>query len=120
LLGSVFASVAVCSNALAQSGHAAASGASGDTDVPLTLDTITVAGQGAVDPSDVPYVSSGSSAYISGEQIERFRGTSVGDFLSGIPGVMNGDARNSGAVDVNIRGMQGQGRAPGNHHLSRL
>jgi hemoglobin/transferrin/lactoferrin receptor protein len=112
LLGSVFASVAVCSNALAQSGHAAASGASGDTDVPLTLDTITVAGQGAVDPSDVPYVSSGSSAYISGEQIERFRGTSVGDFLSGIPGVMNGDARNSGAVDVNIRGMQGQGRAP--------
>lgn len=61
---------------------------------------------------DAPYRTAGSAAYISEEQIERFRGTSVGDFLGGVPGVLNGDSRNSGAVDVNIRGMQGQGRVP--------
>lgn len=61
---------------------------------------------------DAPYRNAGSAAYISEEQIERFRGTSVGDFLGGVPGVLNGDSRNSGAVDVNIRGMQGQGRVP--------
>ncbi|TEA78779.1 TonB-dependent receptor domain-containing protein [Allopusillimonas ginsengisoli] len=78
----------------------------------FTLGTISVAERGRLNPVDVPYRTAGSSTYLSGEQIERFRGTSVGDFLTGIPGVMNGDSRNSGAVDVNIRGMQGQGRVP--------
>ncbi|MBK0032590.1 TonB-dependent receptor [Erwinia sp. S43] len=78
----------------------------------MMLDTITVTAAKGVSPADAPYTTAGSSAYISGEQIERFRGTSVGDFLSGVPGVLNGDSRNSGAVDVNIRGMQGQGRVP--------
>ncbi|NYT35321.1 TonB-dependent receptor [Allopusillimonas soli] len=82
------------------------------TTAPLVLDTITVKGKAEPDPADAPYQTPGSSAYISGEQVERFRGTSVGDFLSGIPGVLNADSRNSGAVDVNIRGMQGQGRVP--------
>lgn len=53
-----------------------------------------------------------STAYFSRERIERFRGTSPGDFLSGTPGVLNGDNRNSGALDVNIRGMQGMDRVP--------
>ena len=60
----------------------------------------------------MPYQTAGSLTHLSGEQIDRFRGTSVGDLFSGIPGVLNGDGRNSGAVDVNIRGMQGQGRVP--------
>lgn len=58
------------------------------------------------------YRGAGTSAYISRENIERFRGSSPGDMLTGIPGVLNGDNRNSGALDVNIRGMQGQGRTP--------
>ncbi|MDR6100973.1 hemoglobin/transferrin/lactoferrin receptor protein [Agrobacterium larrymoorei] len=62
--------------------------------------------------ADDPYRTAGSSTYISGEKIERFRGTSVGDMLSGTPGVLNGDNRNGAALDVNIRGMQGQGRVP--------
>ena len=37
---------------------------------------------------------------------------SVGDFLTGMPGVLTGDNRNSGAIDVNVRGMQGFGRVP--------
>ncbi|MCL2898743.1 TonB-dependent receptor [Brenneria tiliae] len=86
--------------------------APGVGDDSLLLDTITVTSEGGVSPADEPYRGAGSRAYISGEQVERFRGTSVGDFLSGVPGVLNGDARNSGALDVNIRGMQGQGRVP--------
>lgn len=63
-------------------------------------------------PKDTKFKSSASTEHISESEISRFRGTSVGDFLSGIAGVYNGDGRNSGALDVNIRGMQGQGRVP--------
>lgn len=63
-------------------------------------------------PKDTKFESSASTEHISESEISRFRGTSVGDFLSGIAGVYNGDGRNSGALDVNIRGMQGQGRVP--------
>ncbi|WP_310014093.1 TonB-dependent receptor domain-containing protein [Brucella pseudogrignonensis] len=76
------------------------------------LDTITVSGGKADSLEDAPYQTAGSSTYISGEKIERFRGTSVGDMLSGTPGVLNADNRNGAALDVNIRGMQGQGRVP--------
>ena len=58
------------------------------------------------------FETAGSVTYYSPEEIDRFRGTSVGDFLKGNPGVLNGDNRNSGALDVNVRGMQGQGRVP--------
>lgn len=92
---------------LSQSVSATAAG-----DDSLMLGTITVNAKAGGTPADAPYESAGSSAYLSGEQVDRFRGTSVGDFLSGVPGVLNGDGRNSGALDVNIRGMQGQGRVP--------
>lgn len=76
------------------------------------LDTITVTtGLGAT-LADAPYQTAGSSNYISEKEIERFRGASVGDFLKGTPGVLSGDNRNSGAVDINVRGMQGFGRVP--------
>ena len=65
-----------------------------------------------VAPADRNFRVAQSTAYRGSEQIERFRGTSPGDFLSGIPGVLNGDNRNSGALDVNIRGMQGMDRVP--------
>jgi hemoglobin/transferrin/lactoferrin receptor protein len=70
------------------------------------------AGADGGDPSNAPYRTAGTSSYISQEQIQRFRGSSAGDFLSGVPGVLNGENRNSGALDINIRGMQGQGRVP--------
>lgn len=71
-------------------------------------------GEGAEgsDPSNAPYRTAGTSNYVSQDQIQRFRGSSNGDFLSGIAGVLNGENRNSGALDINIRGMQGQGRVP--------
>jgi len=58
------------------------------------------------------YTQPSSSVYISGETLNRFRGSSPGDVLKGVPGVQVGDTRNGGALDVNIRGIQGQNRVP--------
>ncbi|MGU3575355.1 TonB-dependent receptor domain-containing protein [Brucellaceae bacterium C25G] len=87
--------------------------ASNNTDAALDdgsvlLDVITVHGANA----DLPYSSSDSSAYITGEQIERYKGTSPADILKGAPGVYSGQSRASGGIDANIRGLQGQGRVP--------
>ncbi len=62
--------------------------------------------------SNGDYDGPGSSTYVSQKQIQRFRGTSVGDLVAGIPGVLTGENRNSGALDLNIRGMQGMNRVP--------
>lgn len=75
----------------------------------LMLDVIDVNG-GAGNPADEPYSTPGSTAYISQEAIERFRGSSPSDVFKGTPGVLSGESRNGGAIDVNIRGMQGMGR----------
>ena len=50
--------------------------------------------------------------YKGKEEVETFKGNTVSDLFSGMVGVYSGDARNSGAVDPNIRGVQGQGRIP--------
>lgn len=50
--------------------------------------------------------------YAGREEIERYKGTSVADLFKGLNGVYSGDARNSGALDPNIRGIQGEGRIP--------
>ncbi len=78
----------------------------------VLLDTITISGGTGISAANAPYQTPGSSAYISADEIEARRGTSPGDIFSGSPGVLNGESRNSGGVDVNIRGMQGQGRVP--------
>lgn len=89
---------------------AAATSSAGDGS--LLLDTINVTANTSGVSEDTAYLTPGSSTYISREEIERFRGTSPGDFLEGTPGVLVGAKRNSGAVDVNIRGMQGMDRVP--------
>jgi len=80
----------------------------------IALDTIDVSGGGSSDAAAVglPYETPGSVSYISAEQIERYRGTSPSDILKNAPGVYSGESRASGGLDVNIRGMQGQGRVP--------
>ncbi|MCF7749671.1 TonB-dependent receptor [Bacillus subtilis subsp. subtilis] len=72
----------------------------------------TQLGNDALDPADAPYRAPQSGAHLSREQIERFRGTQAGDIFKSVPGVLNGDNRNSGALDLNIRGMQGFNRVP--------
>ncbi len=53
-----------------------------------------------------------SNVYLGKEEIERYKGTSPGDLLKGTVGVFSGETRNGGAIDPNIRGIQGQGRIP--------
>lgn len=64
------------------------------------------AGQDGVYDKDV------SNVYAGKDEIERYRGSSVGDLFRGLNGVYSGDSRNSGALDPNIRGIQGEGRIP--------
>ncbi|ATQ42956.1 TonB-dependent receptor domain-containing protein [Caulobacter mirabilis] len=67
------------------------------------------AGEGLTD--DDVYSRAAPVAHISAERIDRFRGASPADIFRGTPGVLSGEARNgAGAVDLNIRGLQGFGR----------
>ena len=50
--------------------------------------------------------------YKGRKEVETYKGNTVSDLLNGLPGVYSGDSRNSGAIDPNIRGQQGQGRIP--------
>lgn len=61
---------------------------------------------------DSQYDKNGGKVYLGKDLVERYRGTSTADVLNSAIGVYSGDARNSGALDPNIRGIQGQGRVP--------
>ncbi|WP_109505075.1 TonB-dependent receptor [Pseudomonas aeruginosa] len=63
-----------------------------------------------LEPHNETYTAPRSSVYLSSEDIDRYGRVSVGDLLKGVPGVQVGDSRNGGALDVNIRGVQGQSR----------
>lgn len=58
------------------------------------------------------FISTGSYSYLGKSDINTFRGSSIGDFLSGVPGVIAGNKRNSGALSVNIRGVANENRVP--------
>lgn len=88
-------------------GAAAAAGAAPEG--AIALDTIDVSGARSA-AADEPYRTPGTSAFISGETIQRFRGTSSGEIFDSTPGVIAGSSRNGAAMDVNIRGMQGMNR----------
>lgn len=53
-----------------------------------------------------------SSVYAGKEQIERYKGAAPADMFKGMLNVYSGDSRNSGALDPNIRDIQGPGRVP--------
>ncbi|MCH7341692.1 TonB-dependent receptor [Acinetobacter higginsii] len=54
-----------------------------------------------------------NTTHLDREQISRFRGTGNGDVFSDIAGVQVNSLRNeAGAIDIGIRGMQGEGRVP--------
>ena len=61
---------------------------------------------------DTQYEKDGGSVYLGKDLVERYKGTSTADVLNSAIGVYSGDARNSGALDPNVRGIQGQERVP--------
>lgn len=81
----------------------------------VLLDTVIIAG-GTVSMWDgsraAVYETAGSVSHISGDTISAFRGTSPADILASDVTVLSGEARTSGSLNVNIRGLQGQGRTP--------
>ena len=86
---------------------------SADDEDSAVLDTIHVMGGAGDADSSVysPFGTAAPTAHISGQNIERFRGSSPADMFRGTPGVLSGEARNgAGSIDPNIRGMQGLGR----------
>ena len=80
-----------------------------NVDGAIQLDTIVVSG-GRASSVDAPFRTPGSVNYISEETIQRFPGHTAGDIFQGTPGVISGINRNGAAIDVNIRGLQGQNR----------
>lgn len=72
------------------------------------------AGSGAVGGWDrtasTVYVTPGSVSVIDRETLDAYPGTSPADLLKSESGVLSGESRNSAGLDVNIRGLQGQGR----------
>ncbi|GEM_PF-166912 len=58
------------------------------------------------------YATPGSVSVVTRETLERYPAQSPADMLRGATGIIAAEARTSGGLDVNIRGMQGQGRVP--------
>lgn len=83
-------------------------------EVAVRLTPLVVFGQENRDTqgSNRVYDANRSSVYAGKDYIERFKGTNPADVLQGMVGVYSGDARNSGALDPSVRGVQGVGRVP--------
>ncbi len=73
------------------------------------LDDVVVIGR-PVSKQEALYRQSGGHVYLSETDLNRFARTSPADILNGIAGVETGGSRNGGALDVNVRGIQGMGR----------
>lgn len=58
------------------------------------------------------YTTAGSVSVISRDALEAYPAQTPADMLRGATGIISGEARSSGGLDVNIRGLQGQGRVP--------
>ena len=94
----------------ADNADASAEGAATQT---VTLNPITVKGKHKDERGkNRVYTREIVNLYKGKEDVETFKGNTVSDLFSGLPGVYSGEARNSGALDPNIRGVQGQGRIP--------
>lgn len=73
----------------------------------IELDPLTVAGnRGYTGNEPLRF----DSTTIKGKDIEKFGVIHPVDIFKITPGVLSGEARSSGSLDVNIRGLQGQGR----------
>ncbi|MCU4675288.1 TonB-dependent receptor plug domain-containing protein [Catenovulum sp. 2E275] len=83
----------------------------------MYLDKVTVKGSGVVISRDEQgynevFDKNISTTYMGKVEVERYKGATPSDLLQGMPGIFSGEARNSGALDLNIRGIQGPGRVP--------
>ena len=93
----------------------------------VTLSPVRTAGEGPIEAGplligggvptgrrsaaeDAPFVTPGSSAYISREQIERIQPSSPGDIFKEVPGVLSAGSTDGTSININIRSSQGLNR----------
>ena len=81
-----------------------------DGDGPIRTGPVMVQARADADPSDQPFATPGSSAYISRERIERIQPSSPGDIFKEVPGVLSGASHDGTSINVNIRSAQGLNR----------
>ena len=77
---------------------------------PPQLGPITVEGELEVDPTDLPFVTPDSSAYISRQQIDLVPPSAPGDIFRTVPNVFSAASNDGNSINVNIRGAQGLNR----------
>ncbi|CAM3879456.1 hemoglobin/transferrin/lactoferrin receptor protein [Kerstersia gyiorum] len=78
-----------------------------------TLEEVTVIGANRHDQGHQNvYDKDITNIYLDRAYLDTYRATSPADIFQGAPGVFSGEARNSAALDPNIRNIQGQGRVP--------
>ena len=106
--------IAACLSVLWCTPQVWAAGESPEAAMKATLGTVEVHGSRSKDERgrNRVYAREIVNLYKGKEEVETFKGNTVSDLFSGLVGVYSGDARNSGALDPNIRGVQGQGRVP--------
>ncbi|WP_151716713.1 TonB-dependent receptor [Acinetobacter sp. TUM15071] len=79
----------------------------------LELDAKAIVVMPEIKVNAEPQKQKANTTHLDREQISRFRGTGNGDVFSDIAGVQVNSLRNeAGAIDIGIRGMQGEGRVP--------
>ncbi|KPN74006.1 TonB-dependent receptor domain-containing protein [Neisseria sp. 74A18] len=107
--------IVVCLSIAWSSPYLRAAGESPQTANEATLGTVEVKGSRTTKDEkgrNRVYAREVVNLYKGKQEVETFKGNTVSDLFSGLVGVYSGDARNSGALDPNIRGVQGQGRVP--------
>ena len=77
---------------------------------PLRTGPVMIGAPAEIKPSDKPFVTPGSTAYISREQIDRVQPSSPGDIFREVPGVLSGASNDGTSINVNIRSAQGLNR----------
>ncbi|UOP01394.1 TonB-dependent receptor plug domain-containing protein [Kingella potus] len=107
--------IAACLSLIWFAPHVWAAGENADSALSATLGTVEVKGSQTHKDErgrNRVYTREIVNLYKGRQEVETFKGNTVSDLFSGLAGVYSGDSRNSGALDPNIRGVQGQGRVP--------
>ncbi len=89
------------------------SNAHSETLAPVTVygETATLDGYKTDEQNyDAIYDNNYSTDFVGKKRIDTYRGTTPSDLLNSFAGVFSGEARSSGAIGPNIRGLQGEGR----------
>ncbi|AOA58622.1 TonB-dependent receptor domain-containing protein [Acinetobacter larvae] len=99
-----------CAYAESVDTHPASLGTANSPENVVNLETISLKAEQS--KNALKYAANQSRDYLDQTKIDRLNLSNPADLITAVNGVYTGDSRNSGAIDPNIRGIQGQGRVP--------